>query len=61
MDIKASMVYTFFDKQSLSSGFNNNEIKQTIQLAMNSIYQLLEILKKEKCILHLEITVGVQI
>ena len=29
----ASMVYTFFDKQSKGSGIASNEIKQNVQLA----------------------------
>ena len=52
------MVYEFFDKQSKGSGrplFSNNEIKENIQLAKYCN------LKKEKCILHLEIMFGVQI
>ena len=50
----ASVVYTFFDKKSAGSSIvnndNNNDYKQ--------INQLLENLKKEKSILHLEITFG---
>ena len=50
----ASVVYTFFDKKSAGSSIvnndNNNDYKQ--------INQLLENLKKEKNILHLEITFG---
>ena len=53
----ASVVYTFFDKKSAGSSIvnndNNNDYKQ--------INQLLENLKKEKSILHLEITFGVLI
>ena len=50
----ASVVYTFFDKKSAGSSIvnndNNNDYKQ--------INQLLENLKKEKSILHLDITFG---
>ena len=71
----ASMVYRFFDKKSQGSGrplsfvlrpplrdasqLANN--KENMQLADELHNQLLENLKKEKCILHLEIIFGAQI
>ena len=67
----ASMVYKFFDKKSKGSGrplssasqiANNKENMQLAdELHMNFISQLLENLKKQKCILHLKIIFGVQI
>ena len=51
----ASMVYKFFNKKSKGSGLKNQ------QLADNFINQLLESLKKEKCILLLRIIVRVLI
>ena len=53
----ASMVYEFFDKKLQGSGASNNN--ENIQLADELHNQLLENLKKEKCILHLEIIFGV--
>ena len=53
----ASMVYKFFDKNSKGSGIKN-EIKETQQL-VNEVYY--EIVKKEKCILHLKTVFGVLI
>ena len=56
----ASIVYKVFDKKS--SGvvliMRSNKISNYL---MNFINQLLEIFKKEKCILHLEIIFGVLI
>ena len=54
----ASMVYKFFDKKSKGSGIIN---EPNYQLANNFINQLLENLKKEKFIHHLEIIFGVLI
>ena len=51
------MVYEFFDKKLQGSGASNNN--ENIQLADELHNQLLENLKKEKCILHLEIIFGV--
>ena len=45
------MVYKFFDKKSKGSGITN---ESNYQLANILINQLLENLKKEKYILHLE-------
>ena len=52
----ASMVYKFFDKKSQGSGLASN--KENIQLADDFISQLLENLKKERCIHHLETISG---
>ena len=55
----ASMVYKFFDKKSQGSELASN--KKTYNQQMNFIRQLLENLKKEKCIHHLETISGVLI
>ena len=57
--ILASMVYKFFD--SKVSGSVSKLIPENEQLVMNFINQLLENLKKEKCIEHLKIIFGVLI
>ena len=51
----ASMVYKYFDKKSSGSGIVN---KKTYNYLMNFISQLLENLKKERCIHHLETISG---
>ena len=56
----ASMVYKVFDKKSSGSGVNN-KIKQNIQLADELHRPIIKKIKKEKCILHLEIIFGVLI
>ena len=53
----ASTVYKFFDKKSQGSGVANNN--ENIQLAEELHNLIIENLKKEKCILHLEIIFGV--
>ena len=47
------MVYKFFDKKSKGSDIN----EPNYQLAMNFINQLLENLKKERFIHHIEIEI----
>ena len=64
----ASMVFKFFDKKSQGSGHRfssaslvvNNDIKQNIQL-VDELHKPIVRKKKEKCILHLEIILGVLI
>ena len=55
----ASMVHKFFDKKSQGSGVAN--INENIQLADELHKPITKNLKKEKCILHLEIIFGVLI
>ena len=56
----ASMVYKFFLKKSQGSGAaNNNENIQLVDELHKPIIRKLK--QKEKCILHLEIILGVQI
>ena len=56
----ASMVYKFFDMKLKGTGIKNI-IKKIKSLLMNFISQLLESLKKEKCILFLKTIFGVLI
>ena len=61
----SSMLYKFFDKKSEGSGHPLSSAASQIannkeNMLMNFINQLLENLKREKCILHLEIISGVQ-
>ena len=62
----ASMIYMFFDKTSKGSGIstslaNKSAKNQIINWQMHFINQLLENVKKEKFIHHLEIIFGVLI
>ena len=54
------MVYKFFDMKLKGTGIKNI-IKKINSLLMNFISQLLESLKKEKCILFLKTIFGVLI
>ena len=56
----ASMVYTFFDKNSKGAGIKN-EIKQNQQLANELCKPIIGKIKKEKCILLLKTIFGVLI